>query len=45
MFNKNEVRHMCQLNDVNICEIYGFVRKTDEYHIYMEYCGRCQYIL
>lgn len=45
MFNKNEVRHMCQLNDVNICEIYGFVRKTDEYHIYMEYCGTNLYEL
>lgn len=43
--NKNEVRHMCQLNDMNICKIYGLVCKTDEYHIYMEYCGTNLYEL
>lgn len=38
-FNQNEVISMCQLNDEYISQIYGLVRTTSEYHIYMEYCG------
>lgn len=38
-FNKNEIVHMCQLNDISICKLYGLVRKPNAYLILMEYCG------